>query len=737
MILVINSINVFGQKSIFSSIENDYNRRESVNFLLQNRFRLKASQFYFWYEFFFTWFILVIFQIVNIQYIKNDFLNVNIPITSFAALMNLTLIINSLNRIIYNLFSEYPISWDYWTMYDCLTSLINMVNIILITSTVNPSLFGISTETVKANIIYYNRSLKYFIALVVSINWIRAVIFFYCLRGTSSLLVTLVLMIKSTLNFLIIISGYLLITTTLFYFIFYSTEDSNADPRNFNTFTLTLNFLFDAMVSNFNHPNFSLNNDYDIINRVLLIIHIFISNVLLLNYLVAVLMVVFNYVMIEPAEKEFNLRNSVYYFSRRYDAAMHDEYYGNLILIQPPLNFLLIFSLPLFWFKDLLKSFQYYMGIFYFIITSSGIVLFVIIYLLIISPIVSFKIFFINFSTNKTNQEKFLEALILIFFGYFIVLYHVFYDIYKLIIILTKNYNLLIENKEENNIQNSDINLKIYKELMKLFRNIYLIAIMNRDQITDSLIIKKKHLMNIILKNKIDLVTYNSLNGYTDSKEVKDLVLDIRILSKKIPYKKNLYKFFINSKKKGNMEEDVLKINNNEIFEKFESMINCFVIKDHKSDDHLDLFIMKNLILSKKLRPAQLEKILMISYPIITSSIEDMQNKNIYGMIEYFDSFLSRDNYKKINEKVEIIERLLLEIPSVREVENKKNEENQSQFEEKINPSVDKNSNIIENISSVIKFEQVIKITESKTEEKIILSENKNFVEEKILLKEK
>ena len=171
--------------------------------------------------------------------------------------------------------------------------------------------------------------------------------------------------------------------------------------------------------------------------------------------------------------------------------------------------------------------------------------------------------------------------------------------------------------------------------------------------------------------------------------------------------------------------------------EKFESMINCFVIKDHKSDDHLDLFIMKNLILSKKLRPAQLEKILMISYPIITSSIEDMQNKNIYGMIEYFDSFLSRDNYKKINEKVEIIERLLLEIPSVREVENKKNEENQSQFEEKINPSEDKNSNIIENISSVIKFEKVIKITESKTEEKIILSENKNFVEEKILLKEK
>ena len=62
---------------------------------------------------------------------------------------------------------------------------------------------------------------------------------------------------------------------------------------------------------------------------------------------------------------------------------------------------------------------------------------------------------------------------------------------------------------------------------------------------------------------------------------------------------------------------------------------------------------------------------------------------------------------------------------------------NQSQFEEKINPSEDKNSNIIENISSVIKFEKVIKITESKTEEKIILSENKNFVEEKILLKEK
>ncbi len=401
--LVVNNINVFGLGSVYSAIENDYNRRKDVNFLLQNRFRLKASQFYFWYEFFFTWCILLIFQYVNIQYVENSFISVSIPVTSLAALLNITLIINSAFRFLYNLFSDYRIEWDYWTIFDLITSIVNMINILIITATVNPAVFGISPEKVNNYISGYNRSLKYFIAVVVSLNWVRTVVFFYCIRGTSSLLVTLVLMIKSTLNFLIILIGYLLIMTTIFYFIFMIIDKQtypNTVDQNFTTFMMTFNYLFDAMVTNYSHPA-NYPESYDNLHRILLVIHVFLSSVLLLNYLVAILMIVFDFIMKEPVEREFNLRSSVYYFSRRFNAAMEDDYYGNLILIQPPLNLFNIFALPFLWYKETLKKVQYIIGIMYYFTICSGIIFLLFLYLFLISPFVTVKVFFVL--VNKIN----------------------------------------------------------------------------------------------------------------------------------------------------------------------------------------------------------------------------------------------------------------------------------------------------------------------------------------------
>jgi hypothetical protein len=89
--------------------------------------------------------------------------------------------------------------------------------------------------------------------------------------------------------------------------------------------------------------------------------------------------------------------------------------------------------------------------------------------------------------------------------------------------------------------------------------------------------------------------------------------------------------------------------------------VNGLVMRDYRGE-FLDLYLIKNIIFKKKVRFSNVEKILMINLPIMTSAIIDLQNKNNYGMIEYFDN-LSKENYKKIKDKVDLMEMLVKEIP--------------------------------------------------------------------------
>ena len=73
----------------------------------------------------------------------------------------------------------------------------------------------------------------------------------------------------------------------------------------------------------------------------------------------------------------------------------------------------------------------------------------------------------------------------------------------------------------------------------------------------------------------------------------------------------------------------------------------------------------------------------MINFPIMTRAVVDMQNKNNFGLIEYFDN-IGKNKFGKIKNKIDLIELLANEIPiKKKEINLNKDSENPNN-EEKI-----------------------------------------------------
>jgi len=76
----------------------------------------------------------------------------------------------------------------------------------------------------------------------------------------------------------------------------------------------------------------------------LTIVHVFLSNVFLLNFLIAILSTVYNMMM---DHGEFSYKSNKYEFIEKYSIAMLDtDGYAELVIHPPPINFFTIFIIP-------------------------------------------------------------------------------------------------------------------------------------------------------------------------------------------------------------------------------------------------------------------------------------------------------------------------------------------------------------------------------------------------------
>ena len=81
--------------------------------------------------------------------------------------------------------------------------------------------------------------------------------------------------------------------------------------------------------------------DDEYLHSVLIIIHIFISNIFLLNYLIAILSTV--YEEMQPMGL-FAYNSNKYQYIERYHYAMKDEWgYEELVVHPPPINYMTVF----------------------------------------------------------------------------------------------------------------------------------------------------------------------------------------------------------------------------------------------------------------------------------------------------------------------------------------------------------------------------------------------------------
>lgn len=129
--------------------------------------------------------------------------------------------------------------------------------------------------------------------IAVTITWFRFFSYFLMVRRVSKLFITLMEMLQSTLSFLFLIGCYLTIMGTAF-----NMQFSQSNSAMYGSVILAMRTLFDEMVCNYNYINLG---SEDTPHVICLTIHVILTHVFLVNYLIAVLTNIHN-TMIQDGE---------------------------------------------------------------------------------------------------------------------------------------------------------------------------------------------------------------------------------------------------------------------------------------------------------------------------------------------------------------------------------------------------------------------------------------------------
>ena len=121
--------------------------------------------------------------------------------------------------------------------------------------------------------------------LVLIISWLRFFSYFLVMSKISKITLTLFMMLRETINFMLILSCYMILMTTVFATLFRDSDTLDAKEDYHSLFT-TLRALVDYFLANFGAKEMA---NFNTSHSILYFIHVTISNIFLLNFLVAIL----------------------------------------------------------------------------------------------------------------------------------------------------------------------------------------------------------------------------------------------------------------------------------------------------------------------------------------------------------------------------------------------------------------------------------------------------------------
>lgn len=431
--------------SLMQMITNYYEPNFKVDYSYQYRYRSKAVSFFFYKEFFCALAMLVIFQYINYKYLilfSDNYLDtpasstvtkasssasekINRIISSikeyinwnfFALFFSAALMLQLLLKILFNICSKKKkIAFDKWTIMDTLSAILNILAVELIKN-LTPEDFNIPSQ---------KDLVDYFMIIVLCICWLRFFTYFLVVRSISKLILTLIAMIGDTLSFMFILTCYILIMASVF-----TTLYQDVNPAEWGGLAISIRYLFDASIGQF---SFSGMGDRILSYSILMMCHVFFANILLLNYLIAILSTTYENM------KEtgiFKYKSNLYQYCERFMTAFEERSYGEIILHPPPLSYLSTMMMPFlvssFLMRYISAGFSYFMYwleniffIFTFLFIEIG-----------MAPIAYIKIW-INIIRNSMGIFKIIiNCVIMLLIGLFMIFFLIFRDVYYLTKIL-------------------------------------------------------------------------------------------------------------------------------------------------------------------------------------------------------------------------------------------------------------------------------------------------------------
>jgi len=237
-------------------------------------------------------------------------------------------------------------------------------------------------------------------------------------------------------------------------------------PDKYGQLSMSYRTLFDALIGAYVYTD---NEAFILSNSILTMVHVFISNVFMLNYLVAILSTVYE---IMKDEGEFSFKANKYQFIEKYSIAMLDPNgYSELIIHPPPLNVFTMFILPCIIKKSLMKRAADVFSKFIFWAENFFYIIAFIAYELCLCPIIYFKIMGNIFKLSGCKWF-FSNFLFWTFCGFFVLLFYVAKDVFFYIKILCdyQDEEDQFREKEEEDFKQDKI--VIYNEVIDVMRSI-------------------------------------------------------------------------------------------------------------------------------------------------------------------------------------------------------------------------------------------------------------------------
>lgn len=348
-----------------------------VKFWFQYIFRNESIDYLFKKDFICATFLVIVFQFINFQYLElfrervyrdlpteqdkinkiNDNLDTYSSYNSFGTLCALSLLYSGLCKWGFNKISkDVTLPIDKWTVLDIVCGLVCVVSF---NYTRNLSSDDILDQEQKQIVDYY-------IVAVLVVSWLRYFSYFLLIKPVSKLFMTLIQMLRDTISFMFIMASYLLLAASIF-----STLFQAQDQDKYGSFSTSFRTMFDYTLGEYEQEDLEQNNDS---HDNLMMAHIVISNIFLLNFLIAILSTVYIAMRVIG---DFKFKANLYTYMEKYELARRDKQGHEQLVIHPaPLNLLTFFILPatfseyskyagdafsrlMFWFENIIMSMMF------------------------------------------------------------------------------------------------------------------------------------------------------------------------------------------------------------------------------------------------------------------------------------------------------------------------------------------------------------------------------------------